>query len=210
MGEHHYQCCSMCPRLQEYSQYKITCMKEIRVLTLLKGHLNLARDKMKFFADKRRSNRPFEVEDYGLLKLQPYKQSSMRSSLPQKLAAKFHGPYQVFERIGQVAYKLNLPGKTKIHNVFHISQLKKYHGQVLSSSDEVPTYLENQAQKPEKEMARRIIKKNNKAVSQILVQWQREDASKATWEDYHSFVKKYLDFHLRTKWCFKGEDLAWT
>lgn len=55
-------------------------------MKLLRDHLNLARDKMKFFAEKR-TNRKFEVGDLVLLKLQPYRQISVRSALPQKLAA---------------------------------------------------------------------------------------------------------------------------
>lgn len=81
---------------------------------------------MKFFADQKRSPKQFEVDDFFLLKLQPYKQSLLKSSMAQKLTPKYYGPYQTIEKIGEVAYKLLLPNESKIHNVFHVSQLKKY------------------------------------------------------------------------------------
>lgn len=84
----------------------------------------------------------------------------------------FYGPYRVLERIGHVAYKLGLPLEAKIHNVFHISQLKEYHGQVPNFSNELPSCWEIQSKKPGKVLAMGMIKRNNKAVSQILVQWQ--------------------------------------
>jgi hypothetical protein len=55
---------------------------------------------------------------------------------PSKLGLKFYGPYQVVQRIGEVSYKLNLPVHAKIHDVFHVSLLKKFEG--APPDDEVP------------------------------------------------------------------------
>jgi hypothetical protein len=64
---------------------------------------------MKAQADKRRSERTFAVGDSVYLKLQPYVQSSLAPRAHQKLSLHYFGPYKVVERIGSVAYKLELP-----------------------------------------------------------------------------------------------------
>lgn len=136
-------------------------MKETELIKLLKDHLNLARDKMKLFADQKRSPRQFDIGDFVLLKLQPYKQSCLKNSMPQKLAPKFYGPYQVIERTEEVSYKLLLPPETKIHNVFYVSQLKKYHGQLPMICSEVTKFWEDSVRQPVKLLGHQMVKKNN-------------------------------------------------
>jgi hypothetical protein len=70
--------------------------------------------------------------------LQPYRQSSLKRSGAEKLNPKFYGPYRFIRRIGEVAYELEIPEASKIHNVFHISCLKKAVGQQISTSQELP------------------------------------------------------------------------
>lgn len=66
--------------------------------------------------------------DYFYLKLEPYRQRSLARKPFEKLAARFFGPYQVLQSM--VAYKLELSTESKIHHVFHMSQLKKHIGDI--------------------------------------------------------------------------------
>lgn len=60
------------------------------------------------------------------LKVSPTK-GVIRFGEKEKLSAKYIGPYEIFQRIGKVAYKLALPMEfEKMHEVFHISQLQRY------------------------------------------------------------------------------------
>jgi hypothetical protein len=66
------------------------------------------------------------VGDIVFLKLTPSR-GIFRHPKGGKLSPRYLGPFPIFERVGPVAYRLELPnGLTGIHHVFHISQLKKY------------------------------------------------------------------------------------
>ena len=68
----------------------------------------------------------FEVGDSVFIKVAPMK-GVMRFGKRAKLSPRYVRPYEVIERIGKVAYKLELPQEmTSIHNMFHVSMLKKY------------------------------------------------------------------------------------
>jgi len=64
---------------------------------------------MKLYADKKRREVEFQPGDKVYLKIQPYRMKSLAKKINQKLSPRFYGPFEVLERIGQVAYKLQLP-----------------------------------------------------------------------------------------------------
>ena len=112
-----------------------------------------------------------------------------------KLAYKYFGPYTVQERIGNVAYRLELPEGSLIHPVFHISQLKPFIADYTPVYDTLPvtTDLEAAAAKPEAILERRLVKKGNTAIPQVKVTWTGLLSSATTWEDYNVLKKRFPD-----------------
>ncbi|WVZ14925.1 hypothetical protein V8G54_012491 [Vigna mungo] len=97
-------------------------------ISKLKVNLYKAQQYMKKHADKKRRFMELQIGDLVLVKLQPYRQHTVALRKNQKLSMRFFGPFPVIQRIGLVAYKLLLPPTTKIHPVFHCSQLKPCKG----------------------------------------------------------------------------------
>ena len=141
---------------------------------------------MKFFADKKRTEREFLVGDWVYLKLQPYRQTSIALRRNLKLSSKYYGPYLIVERIGLLAYKLALPSHYKIHPVFHVSLLKKKVGDRVVIQSQLH-YTNDDGQflvKPVATLQRQMVKRNNVAAVRVLVQWSNLPPEDATWEDY--------------------------
>ena len=89
----------------------------------------MAQNCMKHQASQHRTEREFEFADWVFVILQPYKQLSLKQQGKNKLAPNFYGPYQLIHNIIRVAYELKLPETSRIHNVFHLSNLKELLGQ---------------------------------------------------------------------------------
>lgn len=172
--------------------------KREEMVSVLKFHLSRAQNRMKQSADSHRSAREFKVGDFVYLKLQPYRQHSLKNRrIPHKLSPRFYGPFKIDDRVGNVAYKLDLPPAAAIHNVFHVSQLKLCPNP-SSTPTSLPQYLFDAGndKEPEAVLEKKMIKRQNKAVTKILVQWKGESPEKATWEFYQDFINKYPDFNL--------------
>nr|GFC05946.1 putative reverse transcriptase domain, ribonuclease H-like domain, aspartic peptidase domain protein [Tanacetum cinerariifolium] len=93
----------------------------------IKERMQAARDRQKSYADLKRKPMEFQVEDKVMLKVSPWK-GVVRFGKRGKLNPRYVGPFKVLERIGDVAYKLNLFEElSRVHNTFHVSNLKKCH-----------------------------------------------------------------------------------
>lgn len=139
-------------------------------------------------SDKNRSERAFQVGDWVFLKLQPCTQSLVARRASQKLAFRFFGPYRVEAKVGTVAYKLALPAASSVHPVFHVSQLKKSHG-----NEPVSTALPSadvEFQVPER-VLQRCWTAGDHSVEQVLVKWSLMPPSLATWENYEQLHQQF-------------------
>uniref|UniRef100_J3MSM6 Integrase catalytic domain-containing protein n=1 Tax=Oryza brachyantha TaxID=4533 RepID=J3MSM6_ORYBR len=157
---------------------------------LLKQHLNRAQQQMKHYADKKRSFREFHIGDWVYLKLQPYVQSSVAYRANHKLSFRYFGPFQITAKIGAVAYRLQLPDDSKIHPVFHVSQLRFTHGfsgTVLASLPASNSSL----QIPLEFLDHRVAKQGNTTQSQLLTRWSDGHAEEATWENLEDLKTRF-------------------
>jgi AraC-like DNA-binding protein len=108
------------------------------IIRTLKENLVMAHNRMKQQADQGHSERQFAEGDQVFLRLQPYKQNSLKADHCQKLAPKFYGPYTILKRVGQVAYQLAFSSHSKLHHAFHVSYLKKVIGTKFQTQANLP------------------------------------------------------------------------
>jgi hypothetical protein len=79
-----------------------------------------------------------KVGDFVFLRLHPYRHFSMKKSGAEKIKPWFYELYRVTRRVCEVAYEMEIPEGSNIHNLFHISCLKKASGQHITTLDGNP------------------------------------------------------------------------
>ena len=95
-------------------------------VSLIRQRLLTAQSQQKSYADVRRRSLEFEVGDHVFLKVMP-KRGVVRFGKPGKLSPRFIGPFEILKRVGTIAYRLALlPSMSGVHEVFHVSMLRKY------------------------------------------------------------------------------------
>ena len=109
-----------------------------KMLATIKENLLRAQLRMRNQTNARRTDIEFAVHDWVFIKLQPYRQTSLAHRKNHKLSKRFYGPFQILERIGSVAYRIALPVSARLHNVFHVSLLKKCVGDPGSQQAPLP------------------------------------------------------------------------
>jgi hypothetical protein len=108
----------------------------------------------------------------------------LKKSGAKKLKPKFYGPYRVIRRASEVAYELELPEGSKIHNVFHVSFLKKVVGQQVNILEELPPLDEEDQLElvPKEVLKQRERRLRSKVIKECLVRWRGLPMEEATWE----------------------------
>ena len=160
----------------------------------IRERLKAAQSRQKSYADKRRSELEFQVGDLVLLKVSPWK-GIIRFRKRVNLGPRFIGPFKVLARVGKVAYRLQLPAKlSEIHNVFHVSQLRKCVPDEIAivplDDIQVDNSL-NYVEKPIAILERKTKTLRNKEIGLVKVQWQHRRGSEWTWEPEEEMRKQY-------------------
>ncbi|KAJ0482832.1 putative nucleotidyltransferase, Ribonuclease H [Helianthus annuus] len=179
------------------------------VLRQLRSNLLTAQNRMKVASDRHRREVEFSEGDLVYIKLQPYRQASVVNRSSAKLSPRFFGPYKILNRVGSVAYRVELPPGSLIHDVFHVSLLRRFVGTTpdmapVTSSEAVvsPTIMQ-----PEEILEERVVQKGKyRPKTELLVKWRGRPREEATWETKWRFVRAYPDFHLEDKVIPSGVD----
>ena len=119
----------------------------------------------------------------------------MRFEKKGKLSSRFIGPYEVIEIVGPVAYHLALPPELeKIHNVFHLSMLRRYKSDpsnvISSETIELRSDLSYE-EEPVEILAHEVKELRNKKISLVKVLWRNHKTEEATWESEEMMRQLY-------------------
>jgi hypothetical protein len=163
-------------------------------VALIRKRLLEAMSRQKSYAYNRRRELNFEEGDFEYLNVSPMR-GVKRFQVKGKLAPWFVGPYPIIGRVGPAAYRLKLPeSMSDIHNVFHVSQLRKCMKVPESHIEEEIIQIQKDLQyreKPVKILDSAIRKTRNSEVKLCKVQWSREREEEATWESEDSLRREY-------------------
>ena len=160
----------------------------------IQANLKAAQSRQKGYADKRRWPLIFEVGDHVYLRVSPMK-GVQRFGVRGKLAPHYVGPFPIIECCGPVAYRVELPPHlSAIHNIFHVSQLKKCLRVPTEVVDMKNLQLEPDLLYPEYPIKivdhkTRVIR--NQTNHFYKVQWSNHSEQEATWETEDFIQSKY-------------------
>nr|GFA53387.1 putative reverse transcriptase domain-containing protein [Tanacetum cinerariifolium] len=166
----------------------------------IKNRLLTARSRQKSYADLKRRLIEFEVGDKVMLKVSPWR-GAIRFGKRGKLNPRFIGTFKVIERIGPVAYKLELPDKLcGIHDTFHVSNLKRcfVNDDAVIPLDEVQLDDKlNFVEEPVEIMDRNVKRLKQSRILIVKVRWNSRRGPEFTWEREDFFKRKYPHLFVR-------------
>ncbi|WVZ49541.1 hypothetical protein U9M48_000889 [Paspalum notatum var. saurae] len=168
---------------------------------LMHSNLKRAQSKQKSYSDKRRRPLVFEIDDHVYLRVSPMK-GVHRFGVKGKLAPRYVGPFKITEKCGPVAYRLELhPYLVAVHDVFHVSQLKKCLRVPKEAVDTSQIQIEpdlTYEEHPIKILDQKQRATRRKAINFYKVQWSNHSEEEATWEQEEYLQTKYPGFLLTT------------
>ncbi|KAL4021022.1 hypothetical protein IC575_019811 [Cucumis melo] len=147
--------------------------------------MQTAQSRQKSYADVRRKDIEFNVGDKVFLKVEPMK-GVLRFERRGKLSTRFFGPFEILERIGSVAYSLALqPSLSTVHDVFHVSTLRKYVPDPSHVVDYEPLEIDENlsyTEQPVEVLAREVQMLRNREIPLVKVLWGNHKVEEAMWE----------------------------
>ncbi|KAL5539960.1 hypothetical protein UlMin_045183 [Ulmus minor] len=168
--------------------------KTVDIVEKIRQRMKTAQSRQKSYADRRRKPLDFAIGDKVFLKVAPMK-GVMRFGKRGKLSPRFVGPFEILERIGDLAYRVALPpAMSGIHNVFHVSMLRKY----TPDPSHVLSYdtLDLRQDLTFEELSVKILDREEKELRRkkirlVKVLWRNHEVEEATWEREDEMRAKY-------------------
>ncbi|WVZ58456.1 LOW QUALITY PROTEIN: hypothetical protein U9M48_008731, partial [Paspalum notatum var. saurae] len=153
-------------------------------------NLKRAQSRQKSYSDKRRRPLVFEKDDHVYLRVSPMK-GVHQFGVKGKLAPRYVGPFKITEQCGPVAYRLELPPHlAAVHDMFHVSQLKKLPEEVIDTSQiQIQPDLTYE-EKPIKVLDQKQ-RSTRRTINFYKVQWSNHSEEEATWEQEQFLRTKY-------------------
>jgi len=166
-------------------------------ISIIRRRMLTAQSRQKSYTDKHRRQLEFNVGDLVYLKGSPMK-GVMRFGKKGKLSPRFVGPFEVKEVVGPVAYKVELPpALSDIHNVFHVSTLRKYVHDSRHIIDFEPLQVQGDLkyeELPVQILDRKEQQLRTKTIPLVKILWRNHDVEEASWEHEHEMRNKYPHF----------------
>ncbi|GJY74685.1 putative reverse transcriptase domain-containing protein [Tanacetum coccineum] len=160
----------------------------------IKKRTQAARDRQKSYTDRRRKPLEFEVGDKVMLKVSPWK-GVIRFGKRGKLNPRYIGPFKILDKVGTLAYRLELPTQlSRVHSTFHVSNLKKcFVDEPLAIPlDEIQIDDKlNFIEEPAEIMDREVKQLKQSRIPIMKVRWNSRRGPKFTWECEEQMKKKY-------------------
>ena len=164
------------------------------VIELIQRRLVAAQDRQRKYADPARKDINFEIGELVLLKVSPWK-GLTRFGKKGKLSPRYIGPFEILRQVGKVAYELALPPHMQhVHNVFHMSMLKKYHLDSNHVIEYEPVEIQSDlsyVERPVEILDRREKMLRNKSIALVRVLWRNPKVEESTWELESDMLEKY-------------------
>jgi hypothetical protein len=167
----------------------------------VRDRLLQAQEHARRFYDGRHRELEFSIDDWVWLRLLHRNAQSLVDHPKGKLGPRYAGPFRVIERVGTVAYRLELPKGTRIHDVFHVGLLKPFRGSPPLLPPAMPP-MENGRLLPSPEKIIRARLKRGQW--HVLVQWSEAKPEDATWEPLQQFTASYPQFQLDDELFVEG------
>jgi hypothetical protein len=162
---------------------------------------------MKTTHDKSHQPLEFIPDDLVWLRLNQRAAVSVREGSLSKLAPKYYRSYHVLERIGGLTYHLQLLTWVRIHDVFHVTFLKKYTGVEPAAIPPLPPIVRGRVvPQPQQVVHARPTTQS----WDLLVKWQNSSPTDASWDQLEAFKEAYPDFQLEDKLFEPAGVMLWT